>query len=68
VCEELYGAVTGKICISDSTRDCKEELLNIMESGDTFGEIALLDQSTCCSFSASAFAGRAAGLKAPRYW
>jgi CRP-like cAMP-binding protein len=39
----LYGVVTGRVRISASTRDGKEMFLNIMEPGDTFGEIALLD-------------------------
>jgi CRP/FNR family cyclic AMP-dependent transcriptional regulator len=41
--DALYGVVTGKIRISASVRDGKEMFLNIMEPGDTFGEIALLD-------------------------
>jgi CRP-like cAMP-binding protein len=41
--DALYGVVTGKIRISASARDGKEMFLNIMEPGDTFGEIAILD-------------------------
>jgi CRP/FNR family transcriptional regulator, cyclic AMP receptor protein len=41
--DALYGVVTGRVRISASTRDGKEMFLNIMEPGDTFGEIALLD-------------------------
>src|ERR1700684_4296866 len=41
--DALYGVVTGKIRISASSRDGREMFLNIMEPGDTFGEIALLD-------------------------
>jgi CRP/FNR family transcriptional regulator, cyclic AMP receptor protein len=41
--DALYGVVTGKIRISASARDGREMFLNIMEPGDTFGEIALLD-------------------------
>jgi CRP/FNR family cyclic AMP-dependent transcriptional regulator len=41
--DALYGVVTGRVRISASTRDGKEIFLNIMEPGDTFGEIALLD-------------------------
>jgi CRP/FNR family transcriptional regulator, cyclic AMP receptor protein len=41
--DALYGVVTGKIRISASGRDGKEMFLNIMEPGDTFGEIAILD-------------------------
>jgi CRP/FNR family transcriptional regulator, cyclic AMP receptor protein len=41
--DSLYGVVTGKVRISASTREGKEMFLNIMEPGDTFGEIALLD-------------------------
>jgi CRP/FNR family cyclic AMP-dependent transcriptional regulator len=39
----LYGVVTGKIRISASSLSGREMFLNIMEPGDTFGEIALLD-------------------------
>lgn len=39
----LYGVVTGRIRISAGSADGKELFLNIMEPGDTFGEIALLD-------------------------
>jgi len=41
--DALYGVVTGKVRISASSPDGKEIFLNIMEPGDTFGEIALLD-------------------------
>jgi CRP/FNR family cyclic AMP-dependent transcriptional regulator len=41
--DALYGVVTGKIRISASSPDGREMFLNIMEPGDTFGEIALLD-------------------------
>jgi CRP/FNR family cyclic AMP-dependent transcriptional regulator len=41
--DALYGIVTGKVRISASAADGKEMFLNIMEPGDTFGEIALLD-------------------------
>src|SRR5579864_4017833 len=41
--DALYGVVTGKVRISASAPDGKEMFLNIMEPGDTFGEIALLD-------------------------
>lgn len=41
--DALYAVVAGKIRISAGTADGKEIFLNIMESGDTFGEIALLD-------------------------
>jgi CRP-like cAMP-binding protein len=41
--DSLYGVVTGRVRISASTREGKEVFLNIMEPGDTFGEIALLD-------------------------
>jgi CRP-like cAMP-binding protein len=41
--DALYGVVAGKIRISASSPDGKEVFLNIMEPGDTFGEIALLD-------------------------
>jgi CRP/FNR family cyclic AMP-dependent transcriptional regulator len=41
--DALYGVVTGKIRISASSPNGREVFLNIMEPGDTFGEIALLD-------------------------
>jgi len=41
--DALYGVITGKMRISAGTPDGKEVFLNIMEPGDTFGEIALLD-------------------------
>ena len=41
--DALYAVVTGKIRISAGLADGKEIFLNIMEPGDTFGEIALLD-------------------------
>jgi CRP/FNR family cyclic AMP-dependent transcriptional regulator len=41
--EALYGVVTGKVRISASSPNGREIFLNIMEPGDTFGEIALLD-------------------------
>jgi CRP-like cAMP-binding protein len=41
--DALYGVVTGKIRISTSAPGGREMFLNIMEPGDTFGEIALLD-------------------------
>jgi CRP/FNR family transcriptional regulator, cyclic AMP receptor protein len=39
----LFGVVTGRVRISSSTPEGKELFLNIMEPGDAFGEIALLD-------------------------
>jgi CRP/FNR family cyclic AMP-dependent transcriptional regulator len=41
--DALYGVVSGKIRISTGATDGREVSLNIMEPGDTFGEIALLD-------------------------
>jgi CRP/FNR family cyclic AMP-dependent transcriptional regulator len=41
--DALYGVVTGRVRISASSVGGKEIFLNIMEPGDTFGEIALLD-------------------------
>ena len=41
--DALYGVVKGKIRISASSPGGREMFLNIMEPGDTFGEIALLD-------------------------
>ena len=41
--DALYGVVTGKVRISASSSDGKEMFLNLLEPGDAFGEIALLD-------------------------
>jgi CRP/FNR family transcriptional regulator, cyclic AMP receptor protein len=41
--DALYGVVSGKIRISTGSPSGREMFLNIMEPGDTFGEIALLD-------------------------
>lgn len=41
--DALYAVVSGRIRISAGTPEGKEIFLNIMEAGDTFGEIALLD-------------------------
>jgi CRP-like cAMP-binding protein len=41
--DALYGVVTGKVRISASAPAGKEVFLNVMEPGDAFGEIALLD-------------------------
>ena len=42
----LFGVVSGRIRISTGSPDGREIFLNIMEPGDTFGEIALLDGGT----------------------
>lgn len=44
--DALYAVVSGKIRISAGAADGREMSLNIMEPGDTFGEIALLDGGT----------------------
>jgi CRP/FNR family transcriptional regulator, cyclic AMP receptor protein len=41
--DALYGILAGRVRISTSAPNGKEVLLNIMEPGDIFGEIALLD-------------------------
>lgn len=41
--DALYGVISGRIRISAAATDGREIYLNIMEPGDTFGEIALLD-------------------------
>jgi CRP-like cAMP-binding protein len=55
--DSLYGVVTGRVRISASAADGKELFLNIMEPGDTFGEIALLDgrprTASACATAAS---------------
>jgi len=43
--DSLYAVVTGRVRISASGPGGKEVFLNIMEAGDAFGEIALLDGS-----------------------
>ena len=44
--DALYAVVTGAIRISTGAADGREIFLNIMEPGDSFGEIALLDGGT----------------------
>src|SRR6185503_18628365 len=44
--DALYAVITGKIRISAGAADGREIFLNIMEPGDTFGEIAFLDGGT----------------------
>ena len=41
--DALYGVAAGSVKISTSSAGGKEVSLNVMEPGDTFGEIALLD-------------------------
>ena len=41
--EALYGLLAGKIRITTTSAGGKEVLLNILEPGEVFGEIALLD-------------------------
>ncbi|MGI9290476.1 MAG: cyclic nucleotide-binding domain-containing protein, partial [Gammaproteobacteria bacterium] len=41
--DALYGVVSGTVRISCSSASSAEVFLNIMEPGDSFGEIALLD-------------------------
>ena len=41
--DALYGVVTGRVRITASASGGKEVFLNVMEPGDAFGEIALLD-------------------------
>ena len=44
--DSLFGVVSGRIRISTGNADGREIFLNIMEPGDSFGEIALLDGGT----------------------
>lgn len=44
--DALYAVVSGRIRISSGAADGREIFLNIMEPGDSFGEIALLDGGT----------------------
>ncbi len=44
--DALFAVVAGKVRISTGAADGREIFLNIMEPGDTFGEIALLDGGT----------------------
>lgn len=41
--DTLYAVISGQVRISVSAEDGKEIFLNIMEPGDAFGEIALID-------------------------
>lgn len=41
--DALYGVRSGNICISTTAPNGKEIILSVMERGDVFGEIALLD-------------------------
>lgn len=41
--EALYGVITGRVRISVSEPGGREVFLNLMQPGDSFGEIALLD-------------------------
>ncbi len=41
--DALYSVVAGQVRISVSASDGREIFLNVMEAGDSFGEIALLD-------------------------
>lgn len=41
--DALFGVMTGRVRISASSAGGREVFLNIMEPGDSFGEIALLD-------------------------
>jgi CRP-like cAMP-binding protein len=44
--DSLLGLISGQVRISATTPGGKEVFLNIMEPGDSFGEIAVLDGST----------------------
>jgi CRP-like cAMP-binding protein len=44
--DALYAVVAGQVRISTGAADGREIFLNLMEPGDTFGEIALLDGGT----------------------
>jgi CRP-like cAMP-binding protein len=41
--DALYGVASGRIRISTNAADGRQVFLNIMEPGDTFGEIAVMD-------------------------
>lgn len=41
--DALYGVISGRVRINASGPDGREVFLNIMEPGDTFGEIAVID-------------------------
>jgi CRP-like cAMP-binding protein len=41
--DALYGVASGRVRISASATDGRQVFLNIMEPGDTFGEIAVMD-------------------------
>lgn len=41
--DALYGVITGRVRIAATTENGKELFLNLLQPGDVFGEIALLD-------------------------
>jgi len=41
--DALYGIASGRVRVSASSADGREIFLNILEPGDTFGEIAVID-------------------------
>lgn len=49
----LYGILTGRVRIFSTSPEGSEIVLNVMESGELFGEIALLDGSTRTASAAS---------------
>ena len=63
----LYGILSGRVRIYSNSAEGAEIMLNVMEEGELFGEIALLDGSTrtasaaamdrrtCCAFTAPIF-------------
>lgn len=61
--DALYAVVTGKIRISAGAADGREIFLNIMEPGDTFGEIALLDGGTRTASATAAVASELVSIR-----
>jgi CRP-like cAMP-binding protein len=61
--DALYAVVSGRIRISTGTPDGREVFLNIMEPGDTFGEIALLDGGTRTATATAMIASELVSLR-----
>ena len=61
--DALYAVVSGRIRISTGTPDGREIFLNIMEPGDTFGEIALLDGGTRTATATAMIASELVSLR-----
>jgi CRP-like cAMP-binding protein len=61
--DALLGVVSGRIRISTGNAEGREIFLNIMEPGDTFGEIALLDGGTRTATATAMIASELVSLR-----